>query len=129
MRLLGADMQDNASTRLAQRTSNWPGELKNGFYSIVPSEHHEDSKASPRNVLLMFQVAVHRDQDLESRLDAATQQLAVLDARPPSLDYSLYLMATQLVGELARHGFIEENAHPSRGPHAPTPVRRRLVPA
>ena len=82
MRLLGADMHDYACTHLAQRRDDRRCERQHGFDPAVRRDHDYNAEAGTSDVLLVFQIAVHRDQHVKAGLCTAAQKLTILDPRP-----------------------------------------------
>jgi len=103
MRLLGADVHHHAWAHSAQSSGDRSGKWKYCFDATVLGKYDEDAYPGTSDVLLMFEIAVHRNKDLKTRIGAAAQKLAILDPRPTDLHNCAHIVAAELGSELTRH--------------------------
>ena len=90
------------------------------------STDNNDTKRENGDVLLVFEIAIHRHESIDQAA-CALQQSAVLGARPAQSLHGGYGMANQGAGQVVREILVKQYAHVSSGSRARARARRWLV--
>jgi hypothetical protein len=90
---------------------------KNGDI-IARRVNDNNGKRKPLEILLVFKIAIDRDQNVELGC-SESQQLAVFDAGPASLGNRFDLMAGNIAPQRAGHALVKQYSHRQSGALSP----------